>query len=168
MDEVIERLRNVEIYWSYPILWDNIQSNKYINNNGVYYISKKINTRWGVKERPLYIGETKVSFGERFKQHKNNRSPFLDEKGNLYVRLGVISKPQNLSNYPDYKKLLRNIESALIAEINPLIDNRLCNVSQTECYTLWYHLRIYNFGFRGMIPPEINNREHLAEEFNNK
>lgn len=78
--------------------------------------------------------------------------------------MGTIVKPQDLSGYDNLPRLLKTIESAIIFEINPVIIDGLSNISQTVNYTIWYDLHIINSGKRGIIPRDIFNRNHLADE----
>lgn len=157
------RLRNITIQWTYPVCWENINSHDYRYNDGIYYISSKYNTRWGIKEKPLYIGKTKRSFYERLNEHFNSKSKFTAEKGKLYVRFGLITSPVNIKGIvgEEYDNLLKTIESGLIWELNKSLTKKLVNISQTKGYTLYHELKINNTGFRGALPKVIPNREHL-------
>lgn len=157
------RLRNVYIKWSYPVLWENIKCHELIQEHGLYYITTKINTRWGIKEKSLYIGKTRRSFKERFAEHEKKEHKFIRSKGEIYVRLGIIERPAKLKEMlqDNYDSLLRTIESGLITEINNMQNTNLLNKSQTRYYTLFHELRIHNKGFKGLMVKELNNREHL-------
>lgn len=161
------RLRNVKIDWTYPVCWESIWSHNHRYKNGIYYVSIKYKTRWGVKERPIYIGKTKRSYDDRFREHFRDDSMFLFGRGKLYVRFGIITSPVNIKEIvgEDYDNLLKTIESGLIVELNRTLPKKLINVSQTNHYTLHHELQIYNVGFRGALPKVFINREHL--EVNN-
>lgn len=94
--------------------------------------------------------------------------PFLHKNGELYVRLGRIVEPQSLATYEKeergFDRLLLTIESGLITELQNLgfkVLRNLTNEQQTNTYTLWYELIIQNCGYRGLIPSEIDNRNHI-------
>ena len=150
-----ERLHTIEIHWGFPIPIESMYQNWKSQEQGLYYISRQ----FGNIETPIYIGKTEQGFNKRLNQHFNNNAPFFDKRGQKYIRMGTIVKPLDISQY-DFSRLLLTIESAIITEVNPLINFSLCNVSQTGSYTSWYDLHIINTGKRGLIPRDIYNRNH--------
>ncbi len=158
------RLRNITIQWTYPVCWESINAHDYRDNDGIYYISTKYNTRWGIKEKPIYIGKTKRSFYQRLNEHFKTESKFLSHKGKLYVRFGLIASPVNIKTIvgEEYDNLLKTIESGLIFELNKSLKKKLDNISQTKEYTLYHELKINNVGFRGALPRVLINRLHLV------
>lgn len=163
-------LRHVTLDWTYPRRWDEYEDNPAIDDCGVYYISRCIFYSDHIDETPVYIGKTRQSFRKRFKQHMDDDKPFLHKNGELYVRLGRIVEPQSLASYDNeergYDRLLLTIESGLITELQNVgykVLRNLTNEQQTNTYTLWYKLIIQNIGYRGLIPSEIDNRNHIIE-----
>jgi len=155
-----DRLHTIEINWGFPVSLETFDNNWKSVEIGIYYISRV----FGGKETPIYIGETTQSFRKRIDQHYRHESIFLDKRGEKFIRMGTIVKPQDLSGYDNLPRLLKTIESAIIFEISPVIIDGLSNISQTVNYTIWYDLHIINSGKRGLIPRDIFNRNHLEDE----
>lgn len=142
------RLRNVEINWSKPMLYENSYYNERVDGKGLYYISRK----FGGNEALLYIGKTYDCFFIRLLSHDEN---WLNKyRGTKYVRFGTISSP--IVDDEEFKILVKDVESALIYELNPVH-----NTMSTKSYTLTYECRIRNSGYHGVLPLEINMRDHL-------
>lgn len=152
------RLHNIVIEWSYPTKLVDIDTHWDCNENGLYYISRK----FGGVESPIYIGETKRDFITRINEHYKKISDFFDKRGEKYIRLGKIVKPQSLTNYNEveFKHLLQTIESILVEDLylNGL-GNHLCNIRQTNSYTEWFKLNIENTRYRGGLSRYIPYNE---------
>lgn len=145
------RVQHITIDWSYPIKLESIDTNWKCNENGIYYISRK----FGDKESPVYIGETKREFITRVNEHYRSVSDFFSKRGDKYIRLGTIVKPKSLLNYDEieYKHLLQTIESILVEDL--YLKGKagaLCNIRQVASYTQWFKLYIENFGYHGELP----------------
>lgn len=165
------RLRHIKIDWTYPRKWDEFEDNPSIDECGVYYISRCIFYSDRIDETPVYIGKTRQSFRERFRQHINKNKAFLHKNGEFYVRLGRIIEPHSLATYENephgFDRLLLTIESGLITELQSLgykVERNLTNKQQTKSYCLWYDLVIENTGFHGLLPSIFNNRNHLNDD----
>lgn len=150
-----ERLHTVEIHWGFPIPIESTYQNWKSQEQGLYYISRQ----FGDIETPIYIGKTEQGFNKRLEQHIKKKANFLDKRGQKYIRMGTIVKPLDISRY-ELSRLLLTIESAIITEVNQIINYSLCNRSQIGVYTRWYDLHIINSGKRVLIPRHIFNREH--------
>lgn len=147
-------IHHIVVEWSYPTKLDNIDTHWKCNDNGLYYISRK----FGEKESPIYIGETKRDFITRINEHYKSVSKFFDKRGEKYIRLGTIVKPQSLKSYDEIeiKHLLQTIESVLVEDLYQRdLANALCNKRQVLSYTEWFKLYIENIGFRGSLSREL-------------
>ena len=85
-------------------------------------------------------------------------SEFFDKRGEKYIRLGTIVKPQSLKSYDEIeiKHLLQTIESELVDDLYRRdLANALCNKRQVLSYTEWFKLYIENIGFRGPLSTEL-------------
>jgi hypothetical protein len=153
-----ERLHKIEITWTKPILLTEDMESPYINENGLYYITRRYLRESECKERSLYIGETKRSFKVRLHEHLRNESNWTAYYGRKYVRFGIIDKDYGLVGI-DLKHYLRTIETAIIATVSP-DENDLSNISQVNSAKTYFHLHITNNGFRGGIPREINPKDY--------
>ena len=152
------RLHHITLHWSYPKRLDDIDTSWKSHENGIYYISRK----FGGVESPIYIGETKRDFITRINEHYKCVSDFFNKRGEKYIRLGTIVKPQSLKSYEstEIKHLLLTIESELVDELYRLNNaNALCNKRQVSSYTPWFKLHIENIGFHGDLPREIPYRD---------
>lgn len=148
------RLHHIVIEWSYPTKLESIDTHWNCNANGLYYISRK----FGGKESPIYIGETKRDFTTRINEHYKSVSEFFEKRGEKYIRLGTIVKPQSLKSYDDIeiKHLLQTIESELVEDLYQRgLANSLCNKRQVSSYTEWFKLYIENVGFIGDLSREL-------------
>lgn len=148
------RVHHIIIDWSYPTKLESIDTHWRCNENGLYYISRK----FGDKESPIYIGETKREFITRINEHYKGVSDFFSKRGEKYVRLGAIVKPKTLSNYDDieYKHLRQTIESMIVEDLYVRgLASALCNIRQVASYTPWFKLHIENIGNRGNLPREL-------------
>ncbi len=148
------RIHHVIIEWSYPTKLDYIDTHWKCNENGLYYISRK----FGGVESPIYIGETKRDFITRINEHYKSVSTFFEKRGEKYIRLGIIIKPQSLKAYDEIEKkhLLQTIESELVDDLyHRDMANALCNKRQVLSYTEWFKLSIENIGFRGALSAEL-------------
>lgn len=148
------RIHHIIIEWSYPTRLVDIDTHWKCNENGLYYISRK----FGGAESPIYIGETKRDFITRINEHYKNVSNFFEKRGEKYIRLGTIVKPQSLKSYNEIeiKHLLQTIESELVDNLYIQDKARaLCNKRQVCNYTEWFKLYIENIGFRGDLPREL-------------
>ena len=150
------RLQNVTIHWSYPIILENIDTLWKNKQFGIYYISRVFNGT----ESPIYIGETKRDFITRINEHYKTVSDFFNKRGLKKIRLGTIVKPQTLSSYKEddkeIKHLLQVIESRLVEYLfNNNYGKTLCNKRQVGSYSEWYKVNIENIGFRGSLPKYI-------------
>lgn len=166
-----QRLHTIKIKWSYPKPWNDYMNIPCIDYpmGGLYYITSKIFHRNGsVSEKPIYVGETKRPFYKRFKEHEKKGSPWLMKNGEFYVRIGIIDSPKLLPPIwcDNYKHLLRCLESGTISQLLRLNPNlrRLSNVSQTQKYSGWYDLRIFNEGYHHILQQKFNNRDDEQNE----
>ena len=66
------RIHHIIIEWSYPTRLENVDTHWKCNYNGLYYISRK----FGGKESPIYIGETKRDFITRINEHDKDEERF--------------------------------------------------------------------------------------------
>lgn len=138
------RIKTVKIYWTYPVLYENIFSSIKVSEKGIYYLSRN----FGDKETLLYIGKTSNSFYNRLNSHKHWLNLY---RGKLFVRLGIIISPKT---YDD--ELITDVESALIYEMQPFE-----NTDKTNGYYYLNECKIVNTGYRGLLPPVISMREHI-------
>ena len=101
------RIHHIIVEWSYPTKLDNIDTHWKCNDNGLYYISRK----FGEKESPIYIGETKRDFITRINEHYKSVSEFFDKRGEKYIRLAnaLCNKRQVLSYTEWFKLYIENI-----------------------------------------------------------
>jgi hypothetical protein len=159
---------NVTINWSYPRLFSEYLKNPLISNYGLYYITSTFVRNKELIKLPIYVGETMRTFSKRFKEHYDDKSPFLNKTGTFEVRLGLIEKPTYLP--PKYKENIKNfliaIESGLIFELyrqGDEVTRHLVNKRQTEIYNTEYNLIVHNTGFRHFLPEVFDNREHYIE-----
>lgn len=90
----VSRTYNITIHWSYPVRLTGDDFSHYLEDHqGVYYISRK----FGGNETLVYIGKAaKQALGTRVRQHFNALYPsdFTELRGDLYIRLGVVTQPQ--------------------------------------------------------------------------
>jgi len=138
------RIKTVKIYWTYPVLYENIFSSIKVSEKGIYYLSRN----FGDKETLLYIGKTSNSFYNRLNSHKYWLNLY---RGKLFVRLGIIISPKT---YDD--SLITDVESALIYEMQPFE-----NTDKTNGYYYLNECKIVNTGYRGLLPPVISMWEHI-------
>ena len=138
------RIKTVKIYWTYPVLYENIFSSIKVSEKGIYYLSRN----FGDKETLLYIGKTSNSFYNRLNSHKYWLNLY---RGKLFVRLGIIISPKT---YDD--SLITDVESALIYEMQPFE-----NTDKTNGYYYLNECKIVNTGYRGLLPPVISMRGHI-------
>ena len=138
------RIKTVKIYWTYPVLYENIFSSIKVSEKGIYYLSRN----FGDKETLLYIGKTSNSFYNRLNSHKYWLNLY---RGKLFDRLGIIISPKT---YDD--SLITDVESALIFEMQPFE-----NTDKTNGYYYLNECKIVNTGYRGLLPPVISMREHI-------
>jgi hypothetical protein len=153
-----ERLHKITITWSRPIPLSESLESPYLEQNGLYYITRRYIRGSECKERSLYIGETKRSFKIRLLEHLKNESNWTAYYGRKYVRFGLIDKIYDLDGL-DFKHYLRTIETAVIATVSPDEDD-LSNISQVSSAKSYFRLHITNKGCRGGIPKEINPEDY--------
>ena len=156
---------NVTIDWSYPRPLANYKDNPLINEFGLYYITSTFVKHKQLVKLPIYVGETKRPFVDRFYEHYYYKSPFLNKTGAFEVRLGIIQPPATMSaKYKDdIEHLLLALESGLIYELYKQgrdVTRHLVNVRQTNIYYTDFNLIVHNTGFRHFLPKEFDNREH--------
>lgn len=139
-------IKETEIKWSYPIKVDSaLTKERCIDSWGIYYISRK----FGSNETLLYIGLTfHQNFIHRITQHHKN---WMNEyRGEKYIRFGEFPKGKNIT-----KDMIEDVESCIIFEMQPVH-----NINKKSSYTCCNDYKIFNSGYRGLIPREITTKDH--------
>lgn len=152
--------RTVKIHWSYPREYESAMSTDTSSEFGIYYISRLIkcsnDTNWWENETTIYVGQTKRTFSQRFKEHLKHGTKWTTKYGKKLIRFGTIT---NIRNFPDSefdrKLLLEDIETAIIWSIQNEQGCKLENVQKVYSANPNYKLRIENTGYRGLIPSFI-------------
>ena len=154
------RLQKITIHWSYPRKLENIETDWKYKTNVLYYISRI----FAGKESPIYLGETTRDCITRIDEHYKKKSKFFKKRGEKYLRVGTIVKPQSLSSYNgdnEIEHLLQIIESRLVENLNQRnLGRYLCNKRQASSFTEWYKLDIENTGYRGYFPKNLQFIEY--------
>jgi hypothetical protein len=145
------RRRTVTINWSYPVsLCDDLE-HRLIDDNGIYCIYRK----FGSNNKLIYIGKTYDSFRHRLKSHK--KIWLSNKRGKMSVRFGIVEKPNtDRLDFEQYKKLLEDIESALIFRYKPEENLRK---GDSYKYQSGYFLFIQNKGYRGDLDSTVDAKK---------
>ena len=140
------RIRQATLYWYPPRTLQTVYNSKIcISSWGLYAISRT----FGGKETLLYVGLTfDQCFMHRIIKHEMNW--FKSYRGTYLVRFGEFQKPCYIT-----KDLVEDVESALIYELKPKH-----NISKKYSYTFINRYRVFNIGFRGLLPKEVCMLSH--------
>ena len=139
-------MQKITLLWSYPMKIDSILCDERMADIGLYYITRK----FGGRVSDLYIGKTIYSYKSRLEKHL--WSWLKDYRGEKFVRLGTIVKPQNISG-DELKQLIGDTEATLIFCLREqLLYNTMCTLSCNPSQ----RLKIINTGRRGNIPAEVS------------
>ena len=150
-----ERKHNIEINWTYPrqfddvdkVNWEEEYEKDYYNHYYVYYISRIFN---GI-ETPIYIGITEQEFKDRLKQHFKDKKDFFKKRGVKTYRIGRIKKAWWISQLNDKEKrdLLETLEAHVINEL--FDDYNLTNDKKIKSATFYYKLSVTHKGKYGKL-----------------
>lgn len=143
-------MREIELMWSYPRNYYDIDRHPDSDCLGIYYISRI----WGGKETVIYVGKTLQAFRNRMKQHNDSCDEYTQKRGQLKIRLGLIPQSFNIGNM-NKEHFILTLESAIIQNIKDKPGVNLCNRRQINNYTYFYNLAIINTGFHGKIDRRI-------------
>ena len=161
------RLHSIRIRWSFPLPWDeaSFKEKRAEKECGWYYVTRV----WGNTETAIYIGKARGRIYKRVLQHSidDSESPFLLKRGELFVRFGTVDNTHRntiakLARCYHTDRFLKTVESALIQDARPL-----CNISQTNKYTRWYKLRIYNLGINHNLLSRIVDNSNDENVYDN-
>lgn len=132
----------VKILWSPEILINEAWDAEVINENGLYFITRKYVRNGQECESPLYVGITKRSFYKRLKEHFRDNSTWTQSYGRKYICFGTVSiyRPDKY-NMSD---LLTEIETQIIQDINKEHPNKLLNQKQINNHDDKYYLSIHH------------------------
>lgn len=130
----------VHIRWTRPIHIDETFGTSSVNDYGVYMITRKY-TRNDIEwEVLLYVGITTRSFYQRLSEHLRFNSKWCSSYGKKYIRFGSVFM-YNLHLY-DTKRLLTDIETNIIQNLNNVYHGELINIQQVSSYNSNYYLDI--------------------------
>lgn len=132
----------VHIRWSRPINIDETCgiSTKY--DNGIYMITRKYIRNDEEWEALLYVGVTTRNFYDRIAEHYRNNSKWCSAYGKKYIRFGTVF--MYIIHKYDQEKLLTDIETDIIQNLNSIYPNELINIRQVSSYKPNYYLEIYH------------------------
>lgn len=133
----------VSILWTRPALINEAYGISSIDDCGVYLITRKYirnDVEW---EALLYVGITTRSFYRRISEHFQTNSKWCSAYGKKYIRFGTIFI-YNLNHY-NQKKLLTDIETNIIQNLNSTYPNELINIQQVSTYNTNYFLEIHHY-----------------------
>ncbi len=130
----------VHVWWGEPMYIDDSFSSEMCNGHGLYFVSREYIRNGIVYEFPLYVGITTRCFYERLNEHLNSNSRWTDTYGKKIIRFGEISI-YNIHRYDEFK-LLNDIESQIIQDVEADYPGRLINRQQKYSYNYNYNLFI--------------------------
>jgi hypothetical protein len=130
----------ITVTWGKASLIDEAWDDSNIDENGLYFITRKY-IRNGVEvEKLLYVGITTRDFYTRLSEHLRNNSEWSQAYGRKYIRFGTV-QAYKLDTY-DYKSLLTDLETQIIQSLNKKYPGELLNIQQVDSYTYNYDLDV--------------------------
>lgn len=133
----------VKVYWTRPVHVDESSNVPCIGKYGVYMITRKYVRNDVTWEVLLYVGITTRSFYKRLSEHLHNESKWCSAYGKKYIRFGIVSM-YNMDKFIP-KKLLTDIETNIIHNLNQAYPDELINIQQVSSYNYNYNLNIRHF-----------------------
>lgn len=130
----------ITVTWSNESLIDEAWDDSNIEESGLYFITRKY-IRDGVEwECLLYVGVTTRNFYTRLSEHLRNNAKWNQAYGRKYIRFGTVNI-YKLDTY-DYFKLLTDVETQIIQDLEAQHPNELINQQQKKSYKANYDLDI--------------------------
>lgn len=136
----------IRIYWSEPMLIEDVIESEESLQSGLYYITRNLHE----KEVSLYIGKATRTIRERLQDHR--RSWLSNRYGEKYVRMGKIIYPHNVA-----PEMIDHAESALIFEHSDIL---MDNTDKTRTYSYTELFQIQNIGNIGELKETIRMHNH--------
>lgn len=130
----------VHVWWSEPIHLDESFDSEMCSGNGLYFITREYIRNGTLQEYPLYVGITTRCFYSRLSEHLSTNSKWIESYGRKTIRFGKISI-YNLQRYELFR-LLNDIESQIIQDVEEDYPGRLINRQQKNTYNYNYNLFI--------------------------
>lgn len=131
------------VHWTTAFHIDEAWDEEDVNNNGLYFITRRYFRNGEEVERPLYVGITTRNFYTRLNEHYKNNAKWAQSYGRKYIRFGTVSiYRQDLYDLFD---LLTEIETDIIQELDMKYPDELLNKQQKRSHSDRYDLLITHF-----------------------
>lgn len=139
----------IRIYWSDPVLVDEMIESENSLQAGLYYITRMLHG----KETSLYIGKATRTVRERLIDHRRGRNEWLTNRyGEKYVRIGRIIYPHHVDS-----EIIDHAESALIFEHGDML---IDNTDKTQTYSYSELYQVQNIGNTGQLKDVVRMHNH--------
>lgn len=132
----------ITVTWSEESLIDEAWDDSNIDESGLYFITRKYIRNGFEKESLLYVGVTTRNFYTRLSEHLRSNAEWSQAYGRKYIRFGTVNI-YKLDIY-DYFKLLTDIESQIIQDLEEKHPGELLNHQQKNSYNFNYDLEIHH------------------------
>jgi hypothetical protein len=130
----------ITITWGDESFIDEAWDDSNIDESGLYFITRKYIRNGQETERLLYVGVTTRNFYTRLSEHLRNNSEWSQAYGRKYIRFGTVNM-YKLDTY-DYFKLLTDVETKIIQDLEEKHPGELLNRQQMSTYNFNYNLEI--------------------------
>ena len=139
----------IRIYWSNPVLVDEMIESEDSLQSGLYYITRILHG----KETSLYIGKASRTIRERLIDHRRGRNEWLANRyGEKYVRIGTIIYPHHVDS-----EIIDHAESALIFEHGDML---IDHTDKTKTYSYSELYQVQNIGNIGHLKDVVRMHNH--------
>lgn len=130
----------VKVNWTSPSQIDEAWEAEEVDENGLYFITRRYIRNGVEKESPLYVGVTTRNFYKRLSEHYRNNTKWTQSYGRKFISFGTVSiYRRDKYNLFD---LLTEIETQIIQDLDNDYPNKLINRQQKNSHNDKYNLFI--------------------------